>query len=79
MLHGGSGIAPDLRRRLARDTTVCKFNIGTELRMAFGAALRATLADDPAQFDRIRILGATVAPMIAAARQAIASLGRGTP
>ena len=79
VLHGGSGIAPDLRRRLARDTTVCKFNIGTELRMAFGAALRATLADDPAQFDRIRILGATVAPMIAAARQAIASLGRGTP
>ena len=40
VLHGGSGIPPAIRRQLARETRVKKFNIGTELRMAFGAALR---------------------------------------
>jgi fructose-bisphosphate aldolase class II len=74
VLHGGSGIAPDQRRLLARDTTVCKFNIGTELRMAFGDALRQTLADQPDQFDRIQILRATMNPMIAAASKVLAGL-----
>lgn len=74
VLHGGSGIAPDQRRLLARDTTVCKFNIGTELRMAFGDALRQTLANQPDQFDRIQILRATMNPMIAAASKVLAGL-----
>lgn len=74
VLHGGSGLPLPLRRRLARDTTLAKVNIGTELRMAFGHALRAVLADDPAAFDRIAILRATMAPLELAARQAIASL-----
>ncbi len=74
VLHGGSGLDPALRRRLARETTVCKFNIGTELRQAFGAALRQALAD-PARFDRNQILSDTIAPMTLAARRAIASLG----
>ena len=73
VLHGGSGLDPALRRRLARETTVCKFNIGTELRQAFGAALRQALTD-PARFDRNQILSDTVAPMTAAARRAIASV-----
>lgn len=78
VLHGGSGLAPDLRRWLARDTAVCKMNIGTELRMAFGAALRAALAADSAAFDRLKLLGATVQPVTDAARRAIATLaGRG--
>jgi fructose-bisphosphate aldolase, class II len=76
VLHGGSGLSHDLRRRLARETTVCKFNIGTELRMAFGAALRRALADNPDQFDRVQILRQTIDPVSAAARQAIASLSR---
>ncbi len=75
VLHGGSGLAPELRRQLARDTAICKVNIGTELRMAFGTALRAALAADPARFDRIALLRDTIAPVTAAARQAIASLG----
>lgn len=74
VLHGGSGMAPDLRRQLARETSVCKFNIGTELRQIFGQALRAGLAEHPAQFDRIAILRNTVAPMSYAARQAIAQI-----
>lgn len=75
VLHGGSGIAPELRRHLAQHTTVCKFNIGTELRMAFGQALRASLARDPDRFDRNQLLGDTIAPVTAAARRVIENLG----
>ena len=74
VLHGGSGLAPALRRQLARDTAVCKVNIGTELRMEFGVALRAALARDPTRFDRIQLLGETIAPVAMAARAAIAGL-----
>ncbi|MES2433628.1 MAG: class II fructose-bisphosphate aldolase [Pseudomonadota bacterium] len=75
VLHGGSGIEPGLRRRLARETSVCKFNIGTELRMVFGQSLRAALASDPTRFDRNELLKDTVKPMIAAARTVIQNLG----
>ncbi len=56
VLHGGSGIPPEIRRALARETNVCKFNIGTELRMAFGLGLRAALAASPDVFDRIELM-----------------------
>lgn len=74
VLHGGSGLPLPMRRHLARETTVAKVNIGTELRMAFGQALRETLAAHPAEFDRIALLRATMAPVEWAARQAIGSL-----
>ena len=74
VIHGGSGLPLAVRHRLARETTVAKVNIGTELRMAFGAALRDTLAAHPAEFDRIALLRATMGPVERAARQAIASL-----
>lgn len=74
VLHGGSGLSPTLRRQLARDTTIAKFNIGTELRQAFGTALRQTLTDHPDRFDRIQILAATIDPVTKAARQIIANL-----
>jgi fructose-bisphosphate aldolase class II len=73
VLHGGSGIAPADRRRLAQGT-ICKFNIGTELRQAFGSALRQELATHPDRFDRIQILAATMSDMERAARAAIRSL-----
>lgn len=60
VLHGGSGIAPAIRRTLARESRIKKFNIGTELRMAFGAALRKSLADHPRSYDRIELLSATI-------------------
>ena len=74
VLHGGSGIGPGLRQLLARQTSVCKFNIGTELRMAFGAALRAALARDPAMFDRIQLMRATIGPVSEAALAVIRNL-----
>ncbi|WP_306141827.1 class II fructose-bisphosphate aldolase [Roseibium sp. MMSF_3412] len=63
VLHGGSGILPEVRRRLARETRVCKFNLGTELRQTFGRALRQTLADRPEVFDRLAILKSTMPAM----------------
>jgi fructose-bisphosphate aldolase class II len=63
VLHGGSGIPSDVRRKLAVEHRVRKFNIGTELRMAFGKALRQSLADQPREFDRIRLLQPTIAPL----------------
>jgi fructose-bisphosphate aldolase class II len=76
VLHGGSGIAGDQRRLLAAETAVCKFNIGTELRMAFGRALRSALANEPDAYDRIQLLSATMPASEAAARDAITSLAR---
>ena len=43
MVHGASGINLDDRMWLATQTSVCKFNIGTELRQTFGLELRKVL------------------------------------
>ncbi len=72
VLHGGSGIGAKDRLRLAGNG-VCKFNIGTELRQAFGVAVREVLAD-PVLFDRNAILSLTMPALTVAARRAIASL-----
>lgn len=74
VIHGGSGVPPAQRTALARGTTVCKFNIGTELRQAFGAALRDALARDPARFDRIALLAETEPAVRAATRRVLAGL-----
>lgn len=75
VIHGGSGVPLAERAKLSAQSHICKFNIGTELRQVFGAALRATLQADPARFDRIAILSATEAPLRAAARLVIRNLG----
>ena len=74
VIHGGSGVPLEQRRHLAAQSSVCKFNIGTELRQAFGAALRATLAADPEAFDRLAILKATEAPLTEATRAVLRSV-----
>ena len=56
VIHGGSGVPAAQRRRLALETSVCKFNIGTELRMAFGKSLRRAINSDPDRFARVQIL-----------------------
>ncbi len=75
VIHGGSGVSSDTRTLLARSSNICKFNIGTELRMTFGSQLRETIAADPSVFDRITILKNTEAPLRDHAREIIASLG----
>ena len=75
VIHGGSGVPPAQRTALAATSAIAKFNIGTELRMAFGTALRAAMAADLSRFDRIEILKATEAPVTEAARQILRNLG----
>ena len=77
VIHGGSGVPMAQRRALALGSNICKFNIGTELRMAFGAALRAAVNSDPARFDRITILKETHDPVVAVARIILGTLKRG--
>ena len=74
VIHGGSGVPIAQRRALATGSAICKFNIGTELRIAFGAALRDVLARDATVFDRTAILAATEISVMEAARGVIRSL-----
>jgi fructose-bisphosphate aldolase class II len=68
VIHGGSGVPIAQRSSLARGSNVCKFNIGTELRMAFGAALRASVNSNADRFDRVQILKDTHDPLVTATR-----------
>jgi len=77
VIHGGSGVPVAQRTSLARGSSICKFNIGTELRMVFGEALRAAINSDPDRFDRVAILKETHDPMVAATRGVLESLKRG--
>ncbi len=77
VIHGGSGVPEAQRAELARDTAICKFNIGTELRMAFGVALRQAVSRDEERFDRLAILGETVDPLVQAARRSLGSMRAG--
>ena len=73
VIHGGSGVPSEQRRVLAQTSRICKFNIGTELRLAFGNALRSSVLSDPDRFDRVVILKDTHAPLVAATRQVLQS------
>lgn len=74
VIHGGSGVPLEQRTRLARQSKICKFNIGTELRLAFGTALREAVNGDPDCFDRVQILKQTHDPVVEAAREALRAL-----
>lgn len=71
VIHGGSGVPLDQRKTLAQTSKICKFNIGTELRMAFGQALRSAVNQDPDRFDRVQILKDTHDPLVAATRRVL--------
>jgi fructose-bisphosphate aldolase, class II len=74
VLHGGSGIPLAVRRELAGNSRVKKFNIGTELRMTFGQALRDTLSLQVHEFDRNKILASTIPALRAAAIKVLLGL-----
>ncbi len=75
VIHGGSGVPVDVRSHLARNSAVCKFNIGTELRMAFGQSLRVAVNSDPNRFDRVSILKETEPAVTEVARRVIRAFG----
>ena len=64
VIHGGSGVPIKQRIFLSRNSKVCKFNIGTELRYSFGSALRNAVNADHSRFDRIQILKDTHKPLV---------------
>jgi fructose-bisphosphate aldolase class II len=74
VIHGGSGVPVAQRTALARGSKICKYNIGTELRMTFGSALREAISSDPNRFDRVQILTEVEAPIEAAARAVLRAL-----
>ena len=78
VIHGGSGVPMAQRTSLARTSQICKFNIGTELRMAFGAALRTAVNTNTARFDRNQILKDTHDPLVAATRTVLRALMKDT-
>ena len=75
VIHGGSGVPVAQRQQLAAISRICKFNIGTELRMVFGAALRNAVNTDDMRFDRVQILRDTIDPMRSAATEVLAAFG----
>ena len=74
VIHGGSGVPTSQRSFLAQNSKICKFNIGTELRMAFGKALRKSIETDPNQFDRVQILSQTHKPLVDATRNVLRAI-----
>ena len=75
VIHGGSGVPASQRIRLSASSLVSKFNIGTELRIAFGKALREKVNDGKLDFDRISLLGATEGPVAEVASEIFRQLG----
>jgi len=75
VLHGSSGIANAMRRKIAKTTNVAKFNIGTELRLIFGNSLRANILQDKDVFDRLKILKPTIKEIKKVAMKVILNIG----
>ncbi|MGI9486933.1 MAG: class II fructose-bisphosphate aldolase [Geminicoccaceae bacterium] len=75
VIHGGSGVSTAQRKHLSATTAICKFNIGTELRQAFGHAVRKAVESDPDLFDRIEMLKSAEPNTEAVARTIMRALG----
>ena len=75
VLHGGSGIPNLIRKKLARETNIAKFNIGTELRMTFGNALRKQVKYNPLIYDRLQLLKPTITDIAKITKKIIKNFG----
>ena len=74
VLHGSSGIDYDLRRNIANNTNVCKFNIGTELRKTFGDSLREEISNNPTVYDRIQLIKSTLPKLKESSKKVIENI-----
>jgi fructose-bisphosphate aldolase class II len=70
VIHGTSGIREAHLKRL-RTMGVAKFNIGTTMRMTFARSLRASLAANPEQFDRMKLMKPVIDDLTFEARRCI--------
>ncbi len=76
VIHGGSGVPAEQRKLLAETSAISKYNIGTELRMAFGAVLRQAVTRDASRFDRNEILKEVIDPLSEATRAVLRTMGK---
>ncbi|TVY08464.1 class II fructose-bisphosphate aldolase [Paenibacillus cremeus] len=74
VIHGSSGVPDDQLRKLTT-YRVAKINIGTALRMAFGASLRAEIESKPKEFDRIALFQAPMQAVFETAKNKFSILG----
>ncbi|WP_435258527.1 class II fructose-bisphosphate aldolase [Thioclava sp. FR2] len=75
VIHGGSGVPALQRAALAKSSPICKFNIGTELRMVFGQALRRRVNDGTNEFDRLALLSSVHDPLAQTLRGILRQIG----
>ena len=75
VLHGGSGISSNIRKKISRNTNVAKFNIGTELRLVFGKTLRKNMIKNKKIYDRIDLLKPTINEMKKLTKKIILNIG----
>jgi len=75
VLHGGSGIPGNIRKKLARNYNIAKFNIGTEIRMLFSNAVRKNFSRNKTNYDRITLLEPTIKEMKKLTKKIISNIG----
>lgn len=75
VLHGSSGISYSMRKKIASNTNVAKFNIGTELRMVAGNSLRKNINNNINIFDRLQLLKPTVIDIKNQTKKIIKNIG----
>ena len=75
VLHGSSGISYQLRRKIASQTNVAKFNIGTELRMVAGNSLRENIKNNIKTFDRLQLIKPTIIQIKKQTKKIIKNIG----
>ena len=75
VLHGSSGISYQMRKKIARNTNVAKFNIGTELRMIAGNSLRKNITNNPKTFDRLMLIKPTINKITNQTKKVIKNIG----
>ena len=75
VLHGSSGISYKMRKKIASNTNVAKFNIGTELRMVAGNSLRKNIHDNIKCFDRLQLLQPTIIKIKNQTKKIIKNIG----
>ena len=74
IIHGGSGLPVEQWAHLARNSNICKYNIGTELRQAFGRDLRDQMTLHPERFDRVEIMADLEKSIVVAVRRVLSLL-----
>ena len=75
VLHGSSGINSKLRKKIARNTSVAKFNIGTELRMTACDSLRKSFKNNKKSFDKIELIKPSISDLKKHTKQVIKNIG----